>query len=118
VARFDAGGQGRWLALVHGQGALSAANGFAGQAEVLIKTRQASDLLGATKMDRPEWIAVDAGLGLLHADQQQQPWRRQTARGGRRQPARQPHHGPHHPLERPRRLRRHDLRVEPLSAGR
>jgi uncharacterized protein len=26
---------------------------------VLIKSRQASDLLGATKMDRPEWIAID-----------------------------------------------------------
>jgi secreted PhoX family phosphatase len=59
VAKFNSDGKGQWIALTHGQGPLNAANGFADQGEVLIKARQASDLLGATKMDRPEWIAVD-----------------------------------------------------------
>jgi hypothetical protein len=33
---------------------------------VLVKARQASDLLGATKMDRPEWIAVDPRSGEVY----------------------------------------------------
>ncbi len=63
VARFDADGTGRWLPLVHGAGPLAAANGFADQAEVLVKARQASDALGGTKMDRPEWLTIDAKSG-------------------------------------------------------
>jgi len=59
VAKFNADGKGQWLALTHGQGPLTSANGFNDQGEVLIKSRQASDSLGATKMDRPEWIEVD-----------------------------------------------------------
>jgi uncharacterized protein len=60
VARFDANGTGTWLPLVHGQNGLNATKGFADQGEVLIKARQASDALGGTKMDRPEWLSIDA----------------------------------------------------------
>ncbi len=66
VARFDADGSGRWLPLVHGQGPLTAAGGFADQGEIVIKARQASDALGGTKMDRPEWLAIDQKSGEVY----------------------------------------------------
>ena len=66
VACFDADGTGRWMALTHGVGPLTVANGFADQGEVLIKARQASDALGATKMDRPEWLAINQATGEVY----------------------------------------------------
>jgi len=58
VARFDVDGRGRWLALRHGENALTEDDGFRDQGDVLVNTRLAADRVGATPMDRPEWGAV------------------------------------------------------------
>ncbi|WP_151995759.1 PhoX family protein [Buttiauxella massiliensis] len=60
VAKFNDDGSGTWLPLVYGQSGLDETKGFTSQGELLIKTRLAADAVGATKMDRPEWIAVDS----------------------------------------------------------
>lgn len=59
VARFNDDGSGDWLPLIFGENGLDQSNGFDNQGDLLIKTRLAADMVGATKMDRPEWIAVD-----------------------------------------------------------
>ncbi|MCW5889541.1 MAG: PhoX family phosphatase [bacterium] len=52
VARFDSNGLGEWIPLTPEHPALA---GWTA-AQIAIDTRSAADLVGATPMDRPEWI--------------------------------------------------------------
>ena len=69
VAKFNADGSGEWLPLTPDNPALA---GWSLN-DILINTRGAADLSGATKMDRPEWIDTfpESLTAIAHADQQQ-----------------------------------------------
>ena len=56
VAKFSDDGTGVWLPLDINNPTL--ASKFSSQEEILVFARLAADALGATPMDRPEWIAV------------------------------------------------------------
>jgi secreted PhoX family phosphatase len=67
VAKFNSTGQGEWLELSYNNALIKAASfGFSNQAEVLVHTRVAADAVGATKMDRPEWGAVNHANGEVY----------------------------------------------------
>ena len=53
VAKFSGDGRGEWVALTPGS------TGMASEAEIRIHTRMAASAVGATTMDRPEWVAAN-----------------------------------------------------------
>ncbi len=69
VAKFNDDGTGTWIELAFSSGNINgnyAPYAFADQADVLIHARHAADAVGATKMDRPEWGAVDPITGQVY----------------------------------------------------
>jgi secreted PhoX family phosphatase len=69
VAKFEPDGTGQWIELRFGVGKITpdnAAYAFADQADVLLNTRLAADAAGGTKMDRPEWGAVNPKNGEVY----------------------------------------------------
>ncbi|MGX9416213.1 PhoX family protein [Vibrio sp. RC27] len=63
VAKFNGtegelAGKGEWLELTWGKNGLTPENGFPDAASVLIFARLAATQVGATTMDRPEWVTV------------------------------------------------------------
>ncbi|MGR5269274.1 PhoX family protein [Vibrio astriarenae] len=51
-------GKGEWLELTWGKNGLTSENGFPDPASVMVFARLAATQVGATTMDRPEWVAV------------------------------------------------------------
>ncbi|WP_298448541.1 PhoX family phosphatase [uncultured Marinobacter sp.] len=80
VARYNEDGSGNWLPLSLDDAGFAASvdaaqgslvgdiqfDGFENQADVLLNTRLAADIAGATPMDRPEWGAVDPNTGEVY----------------------------------------------------
>ena len=66
VARCNPDGSGEWIELVHGRNGLTAEAGFDSQGAVVMFARAAADRVGATRMDRPEWVARHPRTGDMY----------------------------------------------------
>jgi len=66
VAVFHDNGEGEWRALELGRYGLTPRNGFHAQSDILVNARVAADIVGATPMDRPEWVAVHPHSGEVY----------------------------------------------------
>ena len=88
AARFDADGTGTWLKLDLGNPAVAgnAAYAFADLADVVANARLAADAAGATRMDRPEWTAVNPANGEVYVTLTENPDRGAAGRSGNDQP--------------------------------
>lgn len=68
VAKFNVDGRGEWIELTINNSVIAGYSvyAFADQADVLVNARLAADAVGATKMDRPEWAAVNPVNGEVY----------------------------------------------------
>ena len=68
VAKFNSDGTGQWIELNIANPAVAnyAAYKFDNQADVYVNARLAADAVGGTKMDRPEWGAVNPANGDIY----------------------------------------------------
>lgn len=69
VAEFNNDGTGQWIELAYGKNGLdegSSAYPFESQADIVTFARLAADEVGATRMDRPEWVAVNPENGEVY----------------------------------------------------
>jgi len=69
VAQFNNDGTGKWIELAYGKNGLNDINAvypFKSQADVTTFARLAGDSVKATKMDRPEWVAVNPENGEVY----------------------------------------------------
>ena len=68
VAKFSADGTGQWIELSMSNAAVSGATNykFADNGDVAMNSRLAADAVGATRMDRPEWCAVNPINGEIY----------------------------------------------------
>ena len=69
VAKFNENGAGQWIPLVPATattGGSTLGNDIGDQEDIILDTISAADAVGATPMDRPEWIAVDPVNGAVY----------------------------------------------------